>query len=977
MRGVVLLAMLAVAAPVHAQPTAATPRPEPPGAKYAGRVIGAVRLAAEGRETTDPVLLDLVETRRGQPLSIAAVRESIAHLFSLGRFEDIQVDAVDSGSGVDLTYYLVPLHTVDDVKYEGNLGLPESLLRRTIRDRYGAAPRPGRRDDMARTLQELYRERGYYGATVRPVATVRHDPDRTLLTFEIEAGPRAQIGTVSVEGDTMLPDREFLDGLGVAEGDDYEPIEVQRRLSTFIERLRQKGYYEATGTHHAKPSADGLVADIVFDVHPGPAVTVTFEGDRIARDRLDELVSIQREGSVDEDLLEDTDRRIAAYLHQQGYWKASVTHERKESGGTLAIVFRINRGSLYRVAGDVAITGNRAVPIEELRPFVKIQSGDVYIASRLDAAIAAMRDLYLRRGFAAVKLESAANETDSAHAGEGAIRPVIVIAEGPRTIIDEVVISNNSAIPEGELRALIRSARGEPFYAPTVVADRDALLFEYLNRGFASASVEPVVVRSDDGTRADIRFDVREGAQTIVDHVLIVGNTRTDAEVIERELLVRPGEPLGLQDVTESQRRLSALGLFRRVRITELVHGSGPRRDVLVSVEEAAATSIEYGGGLEGSRLLRATGPGGEAEDRFEIAPRGFFDIGRRNLGGKNRSVNLYTRVSLRPSDPADDDGGGSRFGFSEYRVVGTYREPRALGIHDVTLTAAVEQGVRSSFNFARKGLTSEVIRRIAPGIRATARYSFGTTRIFDERFTDEDREDEVRIDRLFPQVRLSAFSGAIARDTRDDLADPARGTFFSAEGSLAARSLGGQVGFLKTYLQGFWFRRVPGPRRLIFASRVAVGLADGFEREVARTGPDGSPLPPEIIEDLPASERFFAGGDTTIRGFALDSVGAEKTISTTGFPRGGNAVFILNGELRIPVWGALGTAVFIDGGNVFERVHDVDFGELRGAGGFGVRYLSPIGPVRVDFGFKLDRRQFGDRLEPRREIHFSIGHVF
>ena len=977
MRGLILPVLLALATTASAQGTPPVSTLDPPGAKYAGRIITTVRLAMEEHETKDPVLLDLVETRTGQPLAVASVRESIAHLFSLGRFEDVQVDAVESSTGVDLTYYLVPLHTVDRVDFTGSLGLPEGLLRRTIRERYGAAPRPGRRAEMARTLEDLYRDRGYYYSKIRPLATVRHDPDRTSLVFEIDAGPRARIGAIKIEGDTSVTEREFLDRVDVAPGIAYQRSQVEEHLSSFVARLRQKGFYEATATHRATTSPDGHVADLVFDVHAGPAVTVTFEGDRIPRDDLDDLVTIQREGSVDEDLLEDTDRRIASHLHQQGYWKATVSHARKESDDTLAVVFRINRGLLYRVAADVSIIGNHAVPIEELRPLVKLERGQVYVASLLDSAIAAMSDLYRRRGFAAVKIESAANETTAVQPGEGGIRPAIAITEGPRTTIGDITLSGNHLVPEADLRAIVRLGPGAPFYAPTIVADRDALIFEYLNRGFAGANVEPIVTTSEDGTRADIRFDIREGVQRIVDHVLIVGNTRTKAQVIERELLVRPGEPLGLQDVTESQRRLSALGLFRRVRITELAHGSGARRDVLVTVEEAAATTVEYGGGLEGSRLLRATGPGGGAEDVFELAPRGFFDIGRRNLGGKNRSVNLYTRLSLRPADPAEDESNDrSPFGFSEYRVVGTYREPRALGIHDVTLTAAVEQGVRSSFNFARKGVTGEVIRRVSSTVRATGRYSFSTTRIFDERFTDEDLEDQVRIDRIFPQVRLSGFSGAVARDTRDDLADPARGTFVSAEGSLAARSLGGQVGFVKSYLQGFWFRRLPGPRRVIFASRVAVGLADGFAREVTTTDPDGNPVT-EVIEDLPASERFFAGGDTTIRGFALDSVGAEETISATGFPRGGNALLIVNGELRIPVWRALGTAVFVDGGNVFERVTDFDFGELRGAGGFGIRYMSPIGPVRVDLGFKMDRRQLGGRLEPRREIHFSIGHAF
>jgi outer membrane protein insertion porin family len=147
----------------------------------------------------------------------------------------------------------------------------------------------------------------------------------------------------------------------------------------------------------------------------------------------------------------------------------------------------------------------------------------------------------------------------------------------------------------------------------------------------------------------------------------------------------------------------------------------------------------------------------------------------------------------------------------------------------------------------------------------------------------------------------------------------------------------------------------------------------------VQPTDANGVPIPgpPIIVDDLPASERFFAGGDTTIRGYALDSVGAPNTISSNGFPTGGNAVILLNGELRMPVWRDLGAVLFVDGGNVFRRVTEMDLGELRGSVGFGLRYKSPIGPIRVDLGFKLDRREIRGTLERPTEIHFSLGQAF
>jgi outer membrane protein insertion porin family len=609
----------------------------------------------------------------------------------------------------------------------------------------------------------------------------------------------------------------------------------------------------------------------------------------------------------------------------------------------------------------------------------------VFLESGLSLATAAITELYRQRGFATATVKYAVVETDPRKPDEGLIRPSITVSEGPRTVVGTVRITGNVALKEAELRPLLKLAEGQPYYAPQVNADRDALIVDYLNNGFSTADVVATPGFSADRTRADLTYTVQEGPQTIVDHILIVGNTHTDPRVILGEMKLRPGAPLGREDRDESQRALSALGLFRRVRITELRHGSGTRQDVLVTVDEAPMTTISYGGGLEANQQLRATGPEGDAEQQLEFAPRGFFNIGRRNVGGRNRTVDLYTRVSLRPQeDPSDPEQGSSGTGFIEYRIVGTMRQPRALFASDVVVTAAVEQGVRTSFNFARKGVNADMLRRLTPSIRASARYSFSTTRTFDERL---DEEEQATIDRIFPQVRLSALSGAVARDTRDNVLDPRKGGFMSAEGTLAARSLGGQVGFLKTYLQGSWFRQLPGRRPIVFATRGAIGLADGFERVVDKIDASGNAITDPaclaqpgdtcVIEDLPASERFFAGGDTTIRGFALDTVGAPATISVNGFPLGGNAVVIMNAELRIPVWREFGAALFADGGNVFDRVTNMDFGALRGALGVGVRYRSPIGPVRIDVGFKLDRRELGGSLEPRTVWHLSIGQVF
>jgi outer membrane translocation and assembly module TamA len=201
----------------------------------------------------------------------------------------------------------------------------------------------------------------------------------------------------------------------------------------------------------------------------------------------------------------------------------------------------------------------------------------------------------------------------------------------------------------------------------------------------------------------------------------------------------------------------------------------------------------------------------------------------------------------------------------------------------------------------------------------------------------------------------------------------------------VALRAAGSEVGFTKTFLQGFTYHRVPVPRRIVLALGARVGLAHGFRRLVGRVGPDGEPVRDEgghplvdVVQDLPASERFFAGGDTTVRGFSLDRLGTPETISPTGFPTGGNGLVVLNAELRTAVVGSLGMVGFVDGGNVFPRAGDLRAQDLRAAAGVGLRYQSPVGPFRIDLGFKLDRREIAPgRLERRSVLHISLGQAF
>jgi outer membrane protein insertion porin family len=957
----------------------------------APQVVTEVRVEQEGRTVDDRVINGLIETTPGEPLSMREVRDTLSHLTSLNRFEDVQVFQEPAGSGIRLRYVLFPLHPVDRMDFRGTLGLPEDELRRVFTERFGAAPSAARVDEVAEALRAFYRDRGYASAQVTPRIEPTHNPDRATMAFDINAGARASIGRVDVD-EVDGSGQRVLGGVPIAVGAPFDNDAILRALDRYVATLHSRGFYEARATHTVGFAPDGA-AIVRISIDRGPMIAIAFAGDPLPEADRERLVPVRAEGSADEDLLEDANAAIEEYLQGRGYRDAVVEYARTDGETAVTITYKIARGPRY-VVDTVALTGNTAVPTMDLVELLQVEAGEPYVQAAAGAGAAAIRNAYRARGFTRADVRTTVTELPREDdAAPGVDRHVDVryaVTEGPRTLVGSVAFQGNTALGEPQLRAVMTTAADRPYSEGEIAADRDRIDLEYRNRGYEAIVVTPVIALVDNGTRADIRFDITEGPQVIVDHVIIVGNQRTSTETIEREVQLKPGQPLGYAARIETQQRLAALGLFRRVAVDELRLGGGERRDVLIQVEEAPPTTIGYGGGVEGGTRLRPTGDGGQAEERFEVAPRGFLEISRRNLWGKNRAVTLFTRVSLRSRDIVLSANGirleqpaESSYGFNEYRVVGTFREPRLFDTRaDGLVTGILDQAIRSSFNFVRREARAEAGVRFSTRYSVAGRYSYEHTRLFDERFTEEEKP---LIDRLFPQVRLSKFSGSFIRDTRNDVIDPDGGTFVIFDSELAPRLVGSEVGFIRTFLQGFAYYRVPAPRRTVLAFGARLGLAHGFRRTVVREGPEGDPIlggngQPivDVVQDLPASERFFAGGDTTVRGFSLDRLGSDATISPTGFPTGGNGLVVLNGELRATLIGSFGAVAFLDAGNVFLRATDLDFGQLRAAAGFGVRYQSPVGPIRIDLGFKLDRRELSPgRLERRSVLHISLGQAF
>jgi outer membrane protein assembly complex protein YaeT len=944
-----------------------------------------VRLQSNGVELRDPMLHQIIETRVGMPLTMADVRESMAHLFGLGLYQDVQVDATRASNGVVLSYNLIPAYRVRRIVFEGAIALPENELRRVVIERHGASPSLTRSHQAVATLQTLYRDHGYPRAEIAVRAEAVPDASNASMVFTISPGTRARVGAIDVQGSPREPVPRLLAALQLRVGDAYDAIALDQRLLRYANELREDGYYEARASQLPRYVEDDALVNVVLSIEPGPRVEIVFKGDPLSDALREQLVPIAREHSVDEDLLEDSKFGIERHFRERGYCIPRADYERSVAGSeapardaeVLRITFTIDRGPQC-VVEQAEVTGNTFIPASEIAPLVQTRLGQPFNESGVAADIARIQGLYRRRGFSAVKVSS---QVDRAPEKEG-VAPVRVrldVLEGVRSVIESITFQGNAAVDTDTLRKAIATAPGQAYFEPQIAADADNLAILYLNRGYPEVTVQPQPRAVRNGSGVDLQFTIHEGPQILIDHVLIVGNDRTQRDTIVREVQLKSGQPLSQEQEDETRTRLTALGLFRRVDISYLqLPGEQRHRDVVITVEEAPVTTIGYGGGLEGGKRLVRSSETNEAVEEFQVAPRGFFEVSRRNLFGRDRSLNLFTRVSFRPKGVStsptaptqlNEDGG---YGFNEYLARLTYLERRVLGTDaDATISGGVEQAVRSSFDFNRRGASATIARRVSRTLIVSGRYGIDHTQLLNIK---SNFAAQPEIDRLFPQVRLSSVSSSVIRDTRNDSIEPNTGSLLGADAELAARSIGSQVGFFKTFLQGFTYRELPGTGNFVAVFGTRVGLATGFPRFVGGAGPTGA----TVLDDLPASERFYAGGDTTVRGFALDRLGTAETIDPSGFPKGGHGLVILNAELRIPVRGVLGAVAFLDGGNVFSTINDIDLGALRAAVGFGVRYRSPVGPIRVDLGFKLDRRMLptGQRERPTA-LHISLGQAF
>lgn len=796
--------------------------------------------------------------------------------------------------------------------------------------------------------------------------------DGLILVFRPIPAPR--LARVAVEGDSPLSAGKLRDIARLRRGEPLWPERSLRAAADAERALKERGFLQARVDVDVRRGSDGTVA--VFNVAAGSRVLV--ERCRIvgAPKSLETLLAgalKPRGGQVfEEKRARQAAEKMEQILRQAGFWRARVEprHSFNSRRDGVELIFEVEpgmRADVRFVGGEIGASLQRDLKrllrdgrlTQDARDEVAERVEDDFRRRGYSAVVVAHREdrtndrtlvtYMIEKGamsrltavqivgapsgfenvvssvvgdlFVETRLEEDARRLDLAIEEAGHPRAFVAVettgrdtdiavvfrvTPGPRIVVGKVSVDTPERIADEPPLGL---TTGDLFRVSEVGRARDALARAYGNAGYARVEVTPRLRYSSDETRVDVVFEVQPGLRSYVEHIVVSGLVHTREEVVRRELTFREGEPLSPEKVFESQRRLGMLGLFRGVGIRELSQEARSNETLIVTVDEAPRTQIAYG--------LGAAGLGSEGN----MVLRASAEVTRRNVAGMDRSLSLFARMSFR----------GSRF-------LTRFGEPYLFGKKaSLSLAAFREEEERKSFSYDRLGASLEATRGLSESSNLVARYTFSRTRLNDVRMSISE------IDREYTDATFSGPSLSILNDTRDDPLDPRHGRFVGADLQLSHAALGGDS-FVKGFFQAAAYQSVHS--RVVLAITTRLGLARTFRGE-----------------GLAPSDRFFAGGDYSLRGFKTDAVR----------PDGGRGLALGGLELRLFLARPLSFAVFGDLGNVFPRINDMSIDDLRYTAGAGFRYRTALGPIRLDWAYKLDRR-FEESLG---ELHFTVGHAF
>jgi outer membrane protein insertion porin family len=933
------------------------------------RPITRIRFRADAPFDT-AALQDEVSLQPGEFVTIRALQSSIKNLFATGSFRDIRVDAEQAEDGVILTFALFLNYRVGIIEIEGLRRADRTRSRRVLTLRTGEILSLDNVDDNALAIEEMLHRYGYLEAVVDPQTTFDRERSIADVTFEVTPGPQAKVAEVILEGDLSPFTREQLIGrMARRPGRTFNLLDARsdaERMETYLIRADHRRARVAYLDHTYDPASSSVT--LRYSVNVGPEVRVAVSG--VPRSMVRRWLPFARNQAYSEDVIDRAVTRMIEGLQERGHYQATVDTESSPEDNLWTTTFHVDPGPRFRLA-DVAFRGNRQVSDNRLNNIVEVTPRGGFrrflqnvfrrpsgvTRQQLAEDRTAIESFYRLNGFSDATVATPVVEARA----DGTLRVEFPITEGPQTIVTDLRIEGPETFSLDELPAQ-RLRVGEPLNPQLLQEDVIRLQTFYADRGHVEVQVAPRVEMSQDRTSATLTFTITEGPQVDIDDLIVRGNTYTDREVILRKSGLESGEPFTYTSMLEAQRELYRLGIFQRVDVIPQTAGTTPgERDIVLQVEEGRNLTLT---GAVGLRIARSTDEGRGTEFRERIAGA----AAHRNLFGTGRYLGFEAVYS----------------GDVEQEAFLTYREP-FVSRWNIPVQFQIFQSddsTRRGTRILQRGTSIEATRVARLQTRWSLRYEYKISECAGGDLCAEIRQGlpVEDLDRSLLNIQISSITPTFFWDRRDDIIDPRRGFFTSASVEYAFPSFSADANFLREYVQGAWYR--PVSSRTVIAVSGRVGLIQ--------------PLGGTDHRDVPLSERFTAGGENSHRAFALDRLGDlcldrngaripdcqptlfrridPDTLQHVGpiLPRGGSAMLLINAEYRFPLFSTVGGAIFADAGNVWAD-DTIRFNSLRYGVGVGIRYFSPVGPLRFDIGMPLDRRHY----EPSFQYFITLGHAF
>jgi outer membrane protein assembly factor BamA len=898
------------------------------------------------------------------PYSTQKVNESIAALKQAGPFTDVQVDVRPEANGLRVLFVAQPAMYFGMFDFgDANKVFSYTRLLQVANYSNQEPYTAGRIEQADADLVTFFRRSGYFMATVEPELQTETSRGVVNVLFHVNLRRKAKFGNLVLTGVTDEETKRLagslhswgarLRGAYIKPGKAYSSKKLET-ATNYLQGTLGKQHYLAAQVKliSANYNPETNRADITFKVTQGPVIAIRTEGAHVWGRTMKKLIPVYQENAADADLVEEGSRNLVSYFQAKGYFDAKVKSKIDKQASGTTILYQIDKGKKGKV-GSVEFHGNQHFDDGDLSPHVTVTKGHLfshgkYSAQLMRKSVKNLEALYKNAGYSQVKVTPSVQDRD------GKLAIAFQVEEGVQDVVDTLKIEGNHSLAESDFAPRgLSLAAGKPFSALLLDKDRDQIMATYLNRGYLTATftakTEPL---KNDPHKVEVTYTIDEGPQVRTATVETIGAKHTRQSIIARNAKIPEGQPLSETELLESESKLYTLGIFDWASVDPRRPLTDNSAEVLIKVHEAKRNDLTYGLGFE---VINRGGnvPGGTVA-LPNLPPIGLpagFKTSQKTFWGPRVSLE-YKRLNFRGLGETLSIGG--LVARLDQRAAASWTIPNFLNsVWSSNLTVTGERTSENPIFTSRLTEAGFQVQRNLDAkktetifLRYSLRRTSLTNLLIPDLVTPADRNE-----------RLSTLSASFTRDTRDNALDAHRGIYESLDLGINPSVLGSNTNFGRLLGQVAYYQHVGG-NNIVWANSFRLGLESAFAGA-----------------HVPLSERFFSGGGSTLRGFSLNGAGEQREVAVCGtpgdtstcgsisVPLGGNQLVILNSELRFPVpvelpfvGNKLGGVVFYDGGNVYNSVGLQNFfGNYSNTLGIGLRYATPVGPIRIDVGHNLN----------------------